>query len=92
MGELLESPSYLTWLLGQSVAVVILIAWVITLIRNSRRSSNENQALRERNERLADSLVAVVQSNSRERADERERTLRSTLESLERALLTKRDG
>lgn len=84
------SPSYVTWLLGQSVAVVVLVVWVVSLLRSSRRLSEQNQALVSRNAALCDSLVEVVQSHSQERAATQESTLRTVLGSLESALLNKR--
>lgn len=99
MDHIPASPSYVTWLLGQSLAVVVLVLWVLTLLRTARnmdrhlkRSSEINQQLASRNAELSDSLVELVQSTSRERADSRESDLRTTLDSLESALLNKRRG
>jgi hypothetical protein len=89
MDWLPASPSYVTWLLGQSVAVVVLVAWVVSLHRSSRRQSDENRALVTRNAELCDSLVELVQSHSQERAATRDTTLREVLRSLESALLSK---
>lgn len=89
MDQLPASPTYVTWLLGQSVAVVLLIAWVISLHRHLRTSSAEKLALQTRNEKLSDSLVAIVRSSSQERVAARETTLNDALELLEKALLVK---
>lgn len=92
MDQLPASPSYVTWLLGQSVAVVVLVAWVVTLIRQSKRLSEDNRRLQSRNDELSDSLVDLVQSKSQELLDANERRLSLVLEKLENALFGKRSG
>lgn len=92
MDQLPASPSYVTWLLGQSVAVVVLVAWVVTLIRQSKRLSEDNRRLQSRNDELSDSLVDLVQSKSQELLDANERRLSLVLEKLENALFSKRSG
>lgn len=86
------SPTYATWLIGQSVAVVLLVFWVISLLRQSKRQSDENRSLRTRNDALSDSLVELVQSRSQELLAASESRTRSVLEKLESALTTKRGG
>ena len=86
LSQFLGSPSFVTWLLGQSVAVVLLVAWILSLHRQLKRSSEANQALQKRNEQLSDSLVAIVQSNSRERSEEVGSHLKSVLDAFESAL------
>jgi len=80
--------TYLTWLLGQSVAVVILAMWVISLQREKRRISTENsierKALQERSDALSDSLVDVLRSSSQERAERRGATLTNVIEAIEK--------
>jgi ABC-type transport system involved in cytochrome bd biosynthesis fused ATPase/permease subunit len=92
MDQLLTAPSYVTWLLGQSVAVVLLVAWVVSLHRMLKRSSEANQALVERNAQLSVSLAEVVQSSSRERVANQELNLRTVLDAFESALQHKQDG
>lgn len=89
MDNIPVSPSYVTWLLGQSVAVVILVAWVWSLTRSLKHSSEANQALQQRNSELVVSLVEVVGSASRERASNNELNLKTVLDSFEKALHTK---
>jgi ABC-type transport system involved in cytochrome bd biosynthesis fused ATPase/permease subunit len=89
MDQLPLSPTYATWLLGQSVAVVLLVAWVISLHRALKRSYDSSQRLQTRNDRLSDSLADLVRSTSQERVEARESELRTVLESLEQALLSK---
>lgn len=89
MEHLQDSQSYVTWLLGQSVAVVILVAWVVSVTRSLKHSSEANQALQLRNSELAASLVDVVVSASRERASNNELNLKTVLDSFESALHTK---
>lgn len=93
------SPSYATWLLGQSVAVVVLVAWVISLLRQNRGltqqlklQSADNQRLQTRNEELSDSLVELVRSRSQELLDATESRMHNVLARLENALTTKRSG
>ena len=89
MNSFPDSPTYITWLLGQSVAVVILAAWVWSLIRSLRHSSRANEALQQRNSELAASLVDVVVSASRERASNNELNLKSVLDVFEQTLHAK---
>ncbi len=91
MDGLPDSPTYVTWLLGQSVAVVIQALWVMSLIREKKRSSVDYQALLKRNGELASSLVEVVVSQSQERASENELNIKSVLDAFERALQHKPD-
>jgi hypothetical protein len=82
--------TYLTWLLGQSVAVVILLTWIWTLHRREkhreRQSSEEMTALRKRNDELSDSLVNVLLETSRERSERRESMLMAALGAIEKRL------
>lgn len=91
MEHLQDSQSYLTWLLGQSVAVVLLAAWVTSLHRQLKKSFETNQDLHQRNSELVSSLVDVVQSSSQERAQEKELNLRTVLDAFEKALHHKVD-
>lgn len=91
MDDFLESPSFLTWVLGQSGMVVILAAWVWSLHRSLRTSLQANQALQLRNSELASSLVDCVVSSSRERASNNEQNLKAVLDSFESALHHKLD-
>lgn len=81
--------SYVTWLLGQSAAVVLLVAWVYSLNRMLKKSSEENRDLQIRNEKLCASLVAVMQSNSQENTASHESTLKTVLDAFENALHNK---
>lgn len=81
-----SSPTYLTWLFGQSVAVVILVLWIWSLHRQLKTSAREKLALQKRNDELSDSLVGVLQESSRERAERRESMLQTLLESIEKSL------
>ncbi len=92
MDQLLTSPSYVTWLLGQSVAVVLLVAWIFSLHRMLKRSSEQNQALQMRNDELCASLAAVVQSSSQERAQNHESRLTTMLDAFESALQNRLHG
>jgi len=92
MDQLLTSPSYVTWLLGQSVAVVLLVAWIFSLHRMLKRSSEQNQALQTRNEELCASLAAIVQSSSQERAQNHESRLTTMLDAFESALQNRLHG
>lgn len=92
MEQLPLSPSYATWLLGQSVAVVVLALWVISLLRLLKQSSRQNLHLQTRNGELCDSLVELVQSRSQERSDATTSEVQTVLESLERVLQPKRSG
>lgn len=80
--------TYLTWLLGQSVAVVILAMWILSLQREKKRisteSSRERRALQQRNDELSDSLVDVLRSSSQERAERRAATLTNVIEAIEK--------
>lgn len=91
MEHLPESPSYLTWVLGQSGMVIVLVAWVWSLRQNLNRSFQANEALQQRNSELASSLVEVVVSSSRERASNNEGNLKAILDSFESALHHKLD-
>lgn len=91
MEHLQDSQSYLTWLLGQSVAVVILSTWVVSLHRSLKTSLQANQQLQLRNSELASSLVEVVVSSSHERASNNELNLKTVLDSFETALHHKLD-
>lgn len=92
MKEFLDSPSYVTWLLGQSVAVVLLVGWVWMLYRMLKKSSATNLDLQTRNEKLSASLVEMLQSGSRERAALQDSYLKTVLDSFEKALQSKRGG
>lgn len=92
MDQLLTSPSYVTWLLGQSVAVVLLVAWIVSLHRLLKRSSVANQGLQTKNEQLSASLVAIIQSSSQERAASHESSMKMMLDAFENALQNKLDG
>lgn len=81
-----SSPTYLTWLLGQSVAVVILVLWIVSLHRQLKASGKEKTALQKRNDELSDSLVGVLQESSRERAERRTNMLQTLLEAIEKSL------
>ena len=84
--ELLSNPDFRKWLLGQSVALVIMTAWIWTLLR-------QNTASRLRNEKLSDYLVQHVENAMRERlamADDallrHDSTVRNILATLSDAL------
>jgi ABC-type transport system involved in cytochrome bd biosynthesis fused ATPase/permease subunit len=89
--DLPNSPTYVTWLLGQSVAVVLLVAWVISLNRMLKRSYEVNRDLQTKNGELSVSLVEVVQSSSRERVTNQELNLRTVLDAFESALQHRQD-
>lgn len=89
LSQILASPSFVTWLLGQSVAVVLLVAWIVSLHRMLKRSYAKNEALQKRNEELSDSLTDVVQSSWRERSVEQEANLKTVLDAFETALQNK---
>lgn len=78
--------TYLTWLAGQSAAVVVLIAWIWTLHRREKTSAKNLSASRKRNDELSDRLVEVLLESSRERAERRESMLRAALETIEKRL------
>ncbi len=92
MDQLLTSPSYVTWLLGQSVAVVLLVLWVISLHRMLKRSSETMRDLQTKNEQLSASLVAIMQSNLHERTVSLESSMKTMLDAFENALQNKLDG
>lgn len=92
MSQFLSSPSFVTWLLGQSVAVVVLVTWIISLHRMLKRSSERNKALEVRNEALSDSLTVIVQSNSRELLASRETNLKTVLDAFEKGLENRLSG
>jgi di/tricarboxylate transporter len=92
----LASASFQKWLLEQAPVVVVLGLFVMTLLWLLKRSSDRVHHLEERNEKLSDSLAALVRSSSDERASRatdtmltHESILRTTLQSLESALLTR---
>ncbi len=89
MREFLSSPSFVTWLLGQSVAVVVLTLWIVSLHRMLKRSSARNVVSEARNAQLSDSLTAIVQSHSRELLASRESNLRTVLDAFEKGLENK---
>jgi hypothetical protein len=78
--------SYLTWLAGQSVGVVILLAWIWSLHRQRSADLKEKTALAKRNDELSDSLVQVLLETSRERAERRESMMIAALETIEKRL------
>ncbi len=87
------------WLLGQAPAMVVFGAWVTHLMLALRERSKRIRELETRNDALSTSLVDVVRSTSEERAERatnqmlsHESILRTTLASLESALLNKRRG
>lgn len=86
------SPSYATWLLGQSVAVVLLVVWVYDTRKMLKRSLQENRDLQIRNEKLSASLVEMLHASSREREVLQDSFLRTMLDSFENALHSKRGG
>jgi hypothetical protein len=81
---------YLTWLSGQSVAVIVLILWNWTLHRRELRreslTSTAMLALQKRNDELSNSLVEMLLESSRERAERRESMMRTALEVIEKRL------
>lgn len=81
-----SSPSYLTWLFGQSAVVVVLLLWIWSLHRQLKSSAKEKTALQKRNDELSDSLVGVLQESSRERAERRTNMLQTLLEAIEKSL------
>jgi signal transduction histidine kinase len=87
------------WVFDQSAAVVVLVLFVLTLIWLLKRSFDRIQALETRNDELSASLRDLIRSSSAERAARatdqmlsHESILRTTLASLESALLSKRAG
>lgn len=77
-------PNYVTWLLGQSGMVIVLVLWIWT-------QSRELRALRQRNEKLQDSLLGTVEKGMSERLRmaidnslTQDSTFRNMLLSLER--------
>ena len=88
--------SFGTWLLGQAPAMVVFGLWVASLHRLLKKSSERILQLEKRSDALSASLVEVVQSSSQERVERatnqmlsNEGLLRTTLTSLESALLAK---
>ena len=84
--QFLSSPSFVTWLLGQSIAVVLLLLWVVSLQRALKRSYVLLAGLQVRNGELSASLVEIVQSNSHELAETHESTLKAVLDIFEKGL------
>ena len=68
----------LRWLIGQSVGVVILIAWIATLLR-------DNSSFRTRNDALSDYLVQSTESGLRDRLKQSEQHVLQ-LDSTQRAV------
>lgn len=62
---LFDNPEFTRWLLGQSVALVLVLVimslWNWTL-------SRENRDLRKRNEKLSDDLVRAIEVDTHERS------------------------
>ena len=77
---------YLTWLAGQSVAVVILLLWIWSLHRREKRMTSDIEACRRRNDELSDRLVETLLETSQERSERRESILRAALEAIEKRL------
>jgi hypothetical protein len=77
---------YLTWLAGQSVAVVILLAWIWSLHRREKRMNSILEDSRRRNDELSDRLVETLLEASRERSERRESIMRAALEAIEKRL------
>lgn len=86
------SATYVTWLLGQSVAVVILAAWVYSIHRLLRKSLQANLDLQTRNEKLSASLVEQLLSSSREREELQGSYLQTVLDAFEKASQSRRAG
>ena len=86
------SATYVTWLLGQSVAVVILAAWVYSIHRLLRKSLQANLDLQTRNEKLSASLVEQLLSSSREREALQGSYLQTVLDAFETASQSRRAG
>lgn len=74
------SHAYVVWLLGQSVAVVILVAWILTLLR-------ERTASRLQSERQSNALLQAIENGWRERWRDKDAALLQ-LDSAQRNLLS----
>lgn len=85
------SHAYALWLAGQSVGVVILVAWIWTLLRE--RTASRNQI-----EKLSGLLLQAIENGWRERWKERDDAVlridsnqRNLLEAI-KAIVLKRKG
>ena len=86
------SHAYALWLAGQSVAVVILVAWIWTLLR-------ERTVSRAQNEKLSALLLQSIESGWRERWKERDDAVlridsnqRNLLEAIKAIVLRRKGG
>lgn len=72
ISSIFDDPAYLRWLLGQSVAYISVVTvmglWIRSLSKEIRSLRKLNELSAQRNEKLSDDFIRVIENAARERS------------------------